>query len=379
MRRAIRSIWNEPAAPNPPPPQQRDWALTAIVVVAALVEATFHSFAWKPTQLVLTLAVAFALPWRRTYPFVVAGFAFTAFAILNIASAIAGVSADEGLYAGAFMLILPYTLLRWGSGRTHFFGVPLMVLLPWTSLVAGSGDVGETIAGTVFFLFPAELGVAVRYWHKSRERAIGQARLQERELLARELHDTVAHHVSAIAIQAQAGRTLATTDSGAAFRALATIEQEASRTLAEMRSMVGVLRRGEPADMTPQRGVADIARLAAGPERPLVSVELSGELSNLQPAVDAALYRLAQESITNARRHAKHATQVVVRVAGDGDNVRLTVSDDGAASVQPDAAAGFGLAGMAERTRLLGGTFAAGPHPERGWVVDAVVPRDGRD
>lgn len=350
---------------------------TAIVVVAVLAEAALHSVEWKQAYVVFLLAVAVVLPWRRTRPFAVAGLAFAAFGVINIASAIVGVSSNDSLIAGAFVLVLPYTLIRWGSGRAGVLGIAIMLVLPWTGFASGAGDLGETIAGTVFFLFPAELGAAVRYWQRSRQRAIGEARLQERELLARELHDTVAHHVSAIAIQAQAGQAVSTTDSRAALRALDVIEKEASRTLAEMRMMVGVLRRGERADMAPQRGLADIPGLANGAGAPRVVVELSGELADLPPAVDAALYRLAQESITNARRHARHASEVIVRVIGDDATVRLTVQDDGETPLPPDDATGFGLAGMAERTRLLGGSFDAGPHPARGWIVEAVVPRDG--
>ena len=100
-------------------------------------------------------------------------------------------------------------------------------------------------------------------------------------------------------------------DPAAALDALAVIEEEASRTLTEMRAMVGALRQGEEPDLAPQRGVADLQRLASGPaERPRVQVELSGDLDGLGPSVDAALYRLAQESITNALRHARHATRV---------------------------------------------------------------------
>jgi signal transduction histidine kinase len=144
-----------------------------------------------------------------------------------------------------------------------------------------------------------------------------------------------------------------------------------------MRSMVGALRDGDRADLTPQRGVADIERLArsTGPE-PRVEVELSGDLDDLRPAVDAALYRLAQEAITNALRHARHATCVSVRLRGGPDDVRLTVDDDGHGA-SGASAPGFGLVGMAERAKLLGGTCAAGPRAEGGWSVTAVLPRLG--
>ena len=105
---------------------------------------------------------------------------------------------------------------------------------------------------------------------------------------------------------------------------------------------------------------------------------LAGELDDLSPAVGAAIYRLAQESITNARRHARHATHVAVAVTGDDDQVRLTVDDDGSTGVASRAPAGYGLIGMHERATLLGGTFHAGPTADRGWRVEANLPRTGR-
>jgi signal transduction histidine kinase len=142
--------------------------------------------------------------------------------------------------------------------------------------------------------------------------------------------------------------------------------------------MVGALRQGEEADLAPQRGVHDIGRLADPTGRPPVDVELSGDLDGLRPSVDAALYRLAQESITNALRHARHATFVNVTVSGEDHGVRLAVRDDGdAGPTDPRSSSGFGLIGMAERARLLGGTLEAGPTAPRGWSVQAVLPRGG--
>ena len=169
---------------------------------------------------------------------------------------------------------------------------------------------------------------------------------------------------------------VAAVDPVAAVDALRVIEAEASRALTEMRLMVGALRDDGAADLTPQRGVADIERLAravSGPPR--VEVELSGDLDDLRPAVGAALYRLAQESVTNALRHARYASQVSVAVAADEASVRLTVVDDG--ELQGRAGTGYGLVGMTERASLLGGTLDAGPGQERGWSVVAVLPRTG--
>ncbi|MGB9359360.1 MAG: sensor histidine kinase [Acidimicrobiia bacterium] len=377
MRRTLRTIWNEPAVADAPPPTRWDWVLSATVVVVALTEFAFRSMPWESVQLVFTLALALVLPWRRTHPLLVTVFAYTSVVAIEVATNAAGVQGSDGIYAGVVILLIPFALTRWGSGRDMLMGLPILVVFPWVSLTAGNIDFAETAAGTVFLLFPAVLGASVRYWSSARERAVEEARLYEREQLARELHDTVAHHVSAIAIQAQAGRTVAATDPSAAIRALDTIEAEASRTLAEMRAMVGVLRRDEEAELAPQAGVTDIAHLADATGPPRVIVQISGDLDQLSSTVGAAVYRMAQESITNARRHARGATAVNVHVTGGEDTVHLTVADDGEVSGPADNSDGFGLTGMAERAKLLGGSFRAGPGPERGWMVEATVPRGG--
>jgi signal transduction histidine kinase len=228
-------------------------------------------------------------------------------------------------------------------------------------------------------LLACAVGFAVRYAGELRTEEIAGVRSREREELARELHDTVAHHVSAIAVQAQAGRVVAATRPAAAIEALWVIEEEASRALEEMRSMVGSLRRGDHADLRPQQGVRDLCRLerpAEGPA-PRVRVTIAGEVDALRPSVDAACFRLAQEAVTNALRHARRASEVQVRVDSGEDLVRLTVVDDGegGGASTPSSASGFGLIGMAERVKLLGGTFDAGPSANGGWTVEATLPR----
>jgi len=138
--------------------------------------------------------------------------------------------------------------------------------------------------------------------------------------------------------------------------------------------MVRVLREEEAVEYSPQLGVADLPALARADATPSVEVSLDGQLTRLARPVDAALYRLAQESLTNAVRHARSATRVGIDVRREGDAVRLRVSDDGRTEPGPAPEPGFGLLGMAERAQLLGGSLSAGPAPEGGWVVEAVLP-----
>ncbi len=379
MLRFLRSIWNEPAVPDPPPPGRADWALVAVIVPVALIEAALRDLPWKGGYLVSVLLVAFALPWRRVVPLAVVARGLGSGGLLEVGGWVVGIEKGDGLYSGAFLLILPFSLIRWGSGRDEIVGLPIMLSFVWVSMWIGNSDLGESIAGTVFLLFPAALGGWARYAATARHRMMEQVRSSEREQLARELHDTVAHHVSAISIQAQAGRTVAATDPDAATQALDSIEEASSRTLAEMRAMVGILRKGESAARSPQPRVADIHQFAdSSGAAPEVTVELAGDLEDLRPSVAAATYRIAQESITNARRHARHASRVEVSVTGSEESIRLTVEDDGD-PMPPlgEGASGFGLAGMAERAKLLGGSFSAGPRPSRGWRVEAALPRNG--
>jgi signal transduction histidine kinase len=124
--------------------------------------------------------------------------------------------------------------------------------------------------------------------------------------------------------------------------------------------------------------VADLERLASrSGDGPAVTVLLTGDVDNLPEPIGAAIYRLAQESVTNARRHARHATTIEVHVAVDDTSVRLRVTDDGDAGMLRSTPAGFGLIGMRERADLLGGVCQAGPNPGRGWTVTAVLPRAG--
>jgi signal transduction histidine kinase len=310
---------------------------------------------------------------------------------LGDAALLLGTGEPFKLYAAGYVLLLPYALLRWGSGAEATTGIALLLAWHATSTLAG-GEVGlaepagqleralgDLALGIPVLLLPATIGASVRYRASSRRGEAAQIRLREREQLARELHDTIAHHVSAIAIRAQAGRATAASRPGAAVDALAVIEEEASRTLADMRSLVGTLRDGAEAELTPQGGVRDLRRLARGPDAgPRVDVRLAGDLDDLPPLVDAAVYRIAQESITNAVRHARHATLIDVHVTGDRECVRVSVRDDGDAIPSgTDHASGYGLVGMTERAALLGGTLQTGPGPESGWTVTAVLPREG--
>jgi signal transduction histidine kinase len=377
VHRFLGSVWREPRAPDPPPRQWWDWLLTAVVAAGALVEGVLRTDVpsrgvWVPIAVLL----AVALLWRRTRPLLVVA---VTFATSAVATLVLG-GEQSGLYTMAVALLLPYALFRWGSGREVLLGSGFL-LVGLGAAAATSGSVPDAVAGATVLSSSVALGLAVRFRAAARARELDRVALLERERLARDLHDTVAHHVSAMAIRAQAGLATAATRPEAAVEALRLIEAESARTLVEMRAIVRALRRDRPPDPAhpgSNPGIADVRALAgAGSGGPRVDVAVSGDVDDLGPAVGAAVYRLAQEAVTNAVRHALGATRVEVRVSTDDRSVHLRVSDDGDSGGARGPASGYGIPGMIERADLLGGRCAAGPDPAGGWTVTAVLPRAG--
>ncbi|MFF7247771.1 sensor histidine kinase [Embleya sp. NPDC008237] len=376
LRDDLRTLWTEPPPPDAPARVWRDWALLAASLGAVVLEATLRdNVLWRPVAVVCAVWLCLLPLWRRTRPLAMVTLAFGSVILLQLASLVAGPREPVGLDTGAVVLMLVYALSRWGSGREIVLGGAVILTAFALCAVMGEIPAAEQVGGFVFLFLPGLIGAAVRFRVTARERQLEQVRSREREQLARELHDTVAHHVSAMVIRAQAGQVLAGTDASAAVEALEGVEEEGARTLEEMRAMVATLRnRGTGAELAPLAGVADLERLVRTPGGRLsVDLGLDGELDTLPPAVDAAVYRIVQESMTNAMRHAVDATEVVVRVTAERHTVRVSVRDNGHRTGR--GRAGYGLAGLRERAALLGGNLQAGPGADQGWHVEAELPR----
>lgn len=379
LKDSLSTALAAPAAADPPRRVWRDAALVGVFVPAALLEGLLRpDLVWRPAAIVLAIWAICLLPFRRTHPLAVVVATFGVVIATDLVRLGVGVTDNDfGLYSMAILLILPFALFRWASGRDAAIGAVVVFSAAIVGFSTNTTTLGEAIAGLVILCVPLELGLLVRQNLTGRQRQLDEVRWREREQLARELHDTVAHHVSGIAVQAQAGRTIGPQNPAAALDALATIEEAASRTLIDMRNIVRALRTDDDADLSPQFGVDDLERLAgpAGPATP-VTVRLAGDLDALSPATDAAVFRLAQEAVTNARRHAVNASTIDVCVTGSDRAVRVEITDDGL-DARPNAQPGFGLVGMSERATLLGGTFTAGPRSQQGWAVVATLPRRG--
>lgn len=215
---------------------------------------------------------------------------------------------------------------------------------------------------------------------RTREERAERAVAEERERIAREMHDVVTHHVSVMVIQAGAAERAMERRPAEARGAVAAIAATGRQALADMRTMLGILgppRRGTDAVADapePMPGLDRLGELIESVRAAGLPVELtvSGERRRLDPGVELSAYRIIQEALTNTLRHA-HASQVAVRVRLVGDALTIDVTDDGCGPgrTSPDHPVGHGLVGMRERAALYGGTLAVGAGPDGGYRVTA--------
>jgi signal transduction histidine kinase len=226
----------------------------------------------------------------------------------------------------------------------------------------------------VAFAATVATGLHARSIEQRRAADARATRQSERDAIARELHDLVAHHVTGIVVQAQAARLVAAARPDVTESALSSIEQAGADALRSMRAMVGALRaESGDAPIAPTATLDDIRQLATSGTIALpVVVSLDSAAERLPGSVTASLHRIAIEALTNARRHGTGATTVDVAVACGPQHVTLSVTNDGA--VVTDREEGFGLVGIAERVAALGGQIEAGPRAIGGWAVTAVLP-----
>ncbi|WP_433087710.1 sensor histidine kinase [Dactylosporangium sp. CA-052675] len=203
-----------------------------------------------------------------------------------------------------------------------------------------------------------------------------RAVLEERARIARELHDVLSHTVSVMVVQAAAADDVFEVNPAKAREALRRTEQAGRQALAELRWFLRTVRDEDGAEGSPQPSLDDLERLAESVRGAGLAVEVVREGSGPVPAaVQLGAYRIVQEALTNALRHAQ-GSKAIVRVRIDGEALVVQVRDDGDAGASPSAnpGSGHGLAGMRERASLLGGAFSAGPHPDGGFRVEARLP-----
>ncbi|MEU6415017.1 sensor histidine kinase [Microbispora sp. NPDC046933] len=225
----------------------------------------------------------------------------------------------------------------------------------------------------------AELVQRADRLERAREADTRAARAEERSRIARELHDVVAHHVSVMTVQAAAARKMLDTKPDVARDALTAIEEMGRTAMAEMRSIVGVLRTDGPAERRPQPGMHDLPALVEQMREAGLRTQLwiEGERRGLPPGVDLAAYRLVQEALTNSLRHAGPAARAWVTVRHEPNELTIHVEDDGRGAAEESVrigGKGHGLVGIRERVALYGGVLRIGPRTGGGFEVRAQFP-----
>nr|WP_055508887.1 sensor histidine kinase [Nonomuraea pusilla] len=378
----------------------RDALAVAPLVPLCLVHALFAAdLGVSPDRtggpwgmLALTAALLAPLPWRRRSPLAV-------FAVTASVSFLQWLWTATLLPADLAVLIALYAVAagcatRWAlaAGAVAELGIALVVLRPGESAFVLAKE------WAAFSVFVVAVWIAGRYVRTHRryaeslraraeqaERERDQraviAAAAERTRIARELHDVVAHNMSAIVIHADGARLAFDSDPEEARRSLQTISTTGRRGLTEMRRLVGVLRDGAPTG-EPHSPQPDLTRLEELVEQARASglptaFTLSGTPSDLSEGEQLVIYRIVQEALTNALKHGGPGTRATVAIAFGADGVTVDVADDGRGRPALETEGGHGLVGMRERAALYGGTVEAGPGEDGGYRVLARIPAGG--
>ncbi|MBC6494900.1 sensor histidine kinase [Microbacterium sp. 4-7] len=255
-----------------------------------------------------------------------------------------------------------------------------------TPATAGSATadliVTTSVAAAVFLvaiLVAGRVRVSAELTKEREHSALEESRralVEERTRIARELHDVIAHSMSVIQVQASTARYRLPEIGDAATSEFESIAATARGSLTEMRRMLGVLRtEDQAAELAPQQSIDDIPALVDTIRRAGVTVglEMTGAFTDAPQAVQIAAFRIAQEALSNAVRHASGAA-VTVRLQADLHAIGIRVRNGRATTPPAHPSGGYGLRGMRERVELLGGSFTAGPTTEGGWEVIASLP-----
>jgi signal transduction histidine kinase len=336
--------------------------LAGAVVLPLLLAARYPLLGWRIAWLALLLAPLVPGGWRGGWPW-----GQPQILVLLVVFWVAGVR----------------------YGRPVLWWMWALTLIPWWLWLAMDlknldGPVGATVVLTAATIALDSLSTR---WRTQRALAAQTARtelegarravLEERTRIARELHDVVAHHISLIALRAESA-PYRISDLTAARTEFGSLSEAAREALADMRRLLGVLRDDQPAGLAPQPQLADLPALVEAARQAGASVKLSVplELDQVPASVALCAYRIVQESLSNASQHAPGAP-VIVSVDHDVGAVLLRVVNGPggpAGESRNQAGPGHGLTGMRERVALLGGSLSAGPEPDGGFMVSAVLP-----
>lgn len=366
------------------------------VLVAAALLVDIQLEVWLGPQIqhrvpsaVAGLALSGAVAVRRRWPFG---------AVLAVLVAVVAAQALGGrVTQHTFGPVLAVALVFYSAGalleeRRAWQALGLGLIGSLASVLVSAGTFSDLLFGGVFLLgLPWAVGRILRE-RSARERAYREraervdAEREQHELtavwgerarIARELHDVIAHSVSVMVLQAGGARTVMDAEPDRAEASLLSVERAGRDALAEMRRLVGMLGSAEdPRSLAPQPGLRDIEYLIAGTRSAglRTNLRIDGEPIAISAALDLCAYRIVQEALTNAIKHAGPA-HADVYLRWEADALELEVCDDGRGPIaQNHASGGHGLAGMRERAALYGGSLDAGPGDGAGFTVRAHLP-----
>ncbi len=357
-------------------------------------KASFPGPVW--VHLVFLLLVTVPLYWRKRWPLAVV--------LIVSASCVTWIlsmfnwAEQPPLEPALSVVVAVFTLASLAEGWQLAVGTATSgALLTFAELldgVAGQG-VGNVLPAMVLFAATWTMG---RIVHQHRGRAsreqlraneleelqelrAREAAERERARIARELHDVVAHSLSLIVVQAAGERRVLAGAPQSTGEVLESIEHTGRQAMAELRRLLGVLRKdGEQPSFSPQPGLRLLPELAAEVSESGLEVRLAteGDATRIPPGLDLSAYRIVQECLTNVLKHA-HASRADVHVLCGRRSVEIEVTDNGEGADTAAVSAGFGLIGMRERVAVYGGEVRAGRLPEGGYCVQAVLPFDSAE
>jgi signal transduction histidine kinase len=370
-------------------PNGLDYAVAAALVVFAAVEvALIPEVRSRGVAIAAELLMGVALLWRRVHPVAVC----VAVGLLGIVETGTGVPLQAPMIPLLSAVAALYAAVSYGSVRasvaataTIFSSLAVQVWMVGASL-------GNLLFGAVFCSLTFAFGWTVRHRTEEAARLRGaavrleaqraqaerDAAAEERTRIAHELHDVISHSVSVMVVQATAAERVLQASPDRARESLAAIQAIGRQALTELAGLLGVLRDGDPmSGLVPQPGVADLNSLAASVDRTGVQVDLNVDAAGggLPPGLQLALYRLAQEALTNVRKHSC-ATRASVTVKVDHGTVVVAVEDPGPRRVDglSPHGGGNGLIGIRERVHVYGGETTACGTAAGGYRVEARIP-----
>jgi signal transduction histidine kinase len=360
-------------------------AITVVYVLEVVGESGFAGD--RPESFVAAVIFGASLAWRRRVPMVPLALAI---GIVELSNYDAPQLAETAAFLFGFVIAI-YSAGAYTEGRTALAAALFVVIaIPLAAIEPGVPTSASDWGFFVMFLGGPYVAGRVMRRRRLRERTLeGRAEVLEREgeersrvaiaeeraRIARELHDAVSHSLSVMLLQARGARKILPEDGGPAREALEVIERSGSEALQEMRRLLGVLREIDTeSELAPQPSLKRIDSLvepvrAAGMP---VEVTIEGEVDDLPPGVDVSAYRIVQEALTNALKHAGPA-RARVFIRRTDEELELEVIDDGEGSSNGDGT-GQGLVGMRERVAVYGGKLDAGPHPGGGYALRARLP-----